>query len=117
MKKELKRKRLAVKRTSKASRKIWPWIVAIFVIAALALSAGLYLHKNRVSSLDTTAMTASINRLKDWVAERRGRINQKIVKVKEIALNTEQPIHFDFYAELPKMTVPVPKKEEKEAQS
>lgn len=87
--------------------------VVSITLGVLAVVGSLYLYKTKDQPLDTTALKASYDRLTGWVAEHRGRLNEKITKVKEIAANNaEQPIHFEFYSELPKMKVPVPKKKE-----
>lgn len=92
-------------------QKAWRLTVITVTVAVLAIAGSVYLYKTKDKPLDTSALNASFKHLTGWLAEHRGRLNQKIVKVKQIATNNaEQPIHYEFYSELPKMKVPIPDK-------
>lgn len=114
--KDLKHKRLAARRYSGAEQKAWRFTVAIIAILVIGAS-GLYLKGHASVQFDAHRVVTSFNQLITWAKEHKGRLNQKIERVKQVATNqTEQPVHFDFYSELPNMKMPAPGPKEKVTQ-
>jgi hypothetical protein len=118
MRRDFKRKRKSARFKSGTDKKVWRRLFAIVFVLTVVSIGGFYLWKNRASKMDTSAVTASFHKFSEWVAEHKHRLNQKIVKVKQLAdSKQEEPIHFEFYSELPNTTVPVPPSESSENKS
>lgn len=110
---EVRRKRVSARLKSESDNKGWRRWLILALVVIIGSSAGFFLWKNRARNIDTSAVSASFHRLTTWVAEHRHRLNDKVVKVKELATpKAEEPIHFEFYSELPNAIVPVPESNE-----
>lgn len=101
------------RKRDRAQQKAWRLTVVSVAVMVLTVAGGTYLYQTKNQPLDTSRLSASFRELTDWFTAHKARLNKKIVKVQQMtAKNAEEPIHFEFYSELPKMKVPVPKKTE-----
>lgn len=89
------------------SKSLWVTLFVLVAVFAVGLS---YVAA-------TSGFFAMYTRLNQWAHERNHQLQQKIVKVKQLAVNKKasQEIHFEFYTALPNMRVPVPVIEKRDA--
>src|SRR5690606_16003234 len=99
MRRDHKRRRKSAKFKSNNAQNRWPRIFAGTLVLAIISTGGFYLWMNRSAQIDTSGVVASFHRFSGWMTAHRNRLNQKIVKVKQLAVaKTDEPIHFEFYS-------------------
>lgn len=101
--------RFAAKKSSReraSQRMRWVMLIVLLVCAG----SGALLYRSRETVLPV--VTASVDHIKQWLAERKNHLNKGLVKVKKLAAanknEAEPQIHFEFYSALPSMQMSAP---------
>lgn len=83
--------------------------IALFVMILGGIGIGVFRQLHGQTSLSQQVSNYQ-NTIKNWLAERRthlSSIKKKVEKVKQMANKEPEPIHFEFYDELPNMQVKI----------
>lgn len=98
------------KLSGRSSHSKW-MAVCVFVAIFVFLCLGLFVYQPKKVVLASSGISDIYVRFNNWMHERNHKLQQKIVKVKQLAVNNKTPqqeIHFEFYTALPGMKVPIP---------
>lgn len=113
MKKDFSKSKFASRGTRRHGNMKWRVAVSFVVICLVAGGAGYYLSRQHPEWDGVRRLSSSLGQVEAWIVERKNRLGSGITKARQLAAvkQEDQPIHFEFYTELPSVKVPVPTEE------